>query len=466
MEPGVEEALRVVASILLPHRRMVERDFRRRLKQAGYSKGEIDALGDITPAAAVSSWDKVRLAGRRLALLKCQSDRAMRALMHYEEAAGPIFERSESADLRLIRQRVQCSLLLEVSAASAAVQEQEFRILHNLLQAEASATDASSFRETAAECLRTGFGACVCAVGRLPKPRAATRTIVQFPFLPNRSERLVDPSWAGRSGCVWSVPAGKFVLQLGFDAPRRIYPREAELLDLIGQRLESALRCFGVEERQRAISLQVMDVEELERLRITRELHDDTAQSLALIRLQLEMAETGPLVSEAVREALAETREVTEHAIVSIRRLLSDLSPAVLKQLGLAAAARQLAVRLRADAQVRVRVQLGPLPELSSRISLTIYRILQEAFLNIARHARASNVLLSISATATQIRIAIEDDGIGFDPDQVARKPRCYGLTGIRLRVMLLGGLMSIRCRTPVGGTHLSLDNSPHRGIP
>jgi signal transduction histidine kinase len=442
----LEDSLEAVGAVVLPRRRTVQRNFRRRLVNGGFSKEECEALLDVTPAAAALSWETVKLGARRLALMKIDHDRILRALAEYELAADPIYA-SCGPDTDLSRKHVQCALLLAMNESVVAIQEQEQRALGHLLEAESAARDAHSLFELAADCLRADFQAVMCAVGRPLKRGVGTRGVSAFALTPRKADWLVDQSWKDREGFVWSAPAGGALLQLGFSAARRMYTREAELLGVLGQRLGSALHCFEREERQRAVSLQMLDVEELERLRISRELHDDAAQALALIRLQLEMIETGPANWEAVREALAETRGVTERTILSVRRLLSDLSPAVLQQLGLAAAARQLARRLRTDAGVHVRVQLGTLPQLPQRVSLAVYRILQEALVNVARHAQANNVMLSISSSATHIRLSVEDDGVGFDPGEVANRARCYGLMGIRLRVVLLGGVVSVRSR-------------------
>lgn len=465
MTHHVEDSLAIVASALLPQSVRVDRAFRRALETAGFSLAEIEALCDVTPAAAAASWERVERGAHRLVLMNVDHARILRALTAYDKAAESVYKRAAASGIECGRKHLRCALLLAISEARATVQEHEHRALRHVLDAEARAKDAASFRELAAASVRGDFGASAAVLGQTPKPRAAVRATCEFSPVPRKADWLIDASWNDRVRSVWSAPAGSSLLQLGFEQPRRMYAREAELLGVLGRRLGCALRHFESEARQRAMSLQMLDVEELERVRISRNLHDDAAQALALIRLQLEMMETGPADWAAVQKALAETRTVTEQTIVSIRRLLSDLTPAVLQQMGLAAAARQLARRLRADASVHVRVQVGALPELPTRISLGLYRILQEAFANIARHAGASHVSVCITATAAAVKLSVQDDGVGFDPAEVARRARCYGLTGIRLRVLLLDGVLSVRSREDGGspsrnrggGTHLTV---------
>jgi two-component system sensor histidine kinase NreB len=177
------------------------------------------------------------------------------------------------------------------------------------------------------------------------------------------------------------------------------------------------------------------------------------------------MLELGPPEWEVVQQTLPEIRGLTEKTILSIRRLISDLSPAVLQQLGLAAAARQLANRLRADSGLQVRVHIGRLPDLSRRVSLSLYRILQEAFRNIHRHSQAKRVAMYLTSSGNEVRLSLEDDGIGFNPEEALSTTRSSGLAGIRLRAQLLGGSITVRSARETGitsgkpnkGTHLTV---------
>jgi signal transduction histidine kinase len=201
-------------------------------------------------------------------------------------------------------------------------------------------------------------------------------------------------------------------------------------------------------DRERKL-LQLADhmvqVEENERRRISRELHDEAGQSLACIRLQLELVGMNlPATYKEIREQLNETREITERTILDMRRLISDLSPVVLDQFGLAAAIRQLCKRLEASSGIKMTLKLEPIPEITRKLQMVIYRIVQECCNNVAKHSRASNVNISLRSADEIIELRVADNGVGFDATKVDQKTDSYGLSGIRERVALLGGRFSI----------------------
>src|SRR5258708_3019488 len=171
---------------------------------------------------------------------------------------------------------------------------------------------------------------------------------------------LLEPGWKHRYQACWSVPlatggrtAG--VMQFGFSKPYEWLPREEELLAAAAERCLMAAEKARLmedlaarEEQVRRLAEHMLHVEEIERRRISRELHDEAGQSLLCIRLQMELLENS-LPPERVEwiAKLRETRDLTERTILEMRRLIAALSPAVLEQLGLGAALRQLVHRLR-----------------------------------------------------------------------------------------------------------------------
>jgi signal transduction histidine kinase len=236
-----------------------------------------------------------------------------------------------------------------------------------------------------------------------------------------------------------------------------------ELLDAAAERcIRAAEKARLVEdlarrEKQvRQLSEHMMQIEEEERRRISRELHDEAGQSLLCIRLKLEML--GKTAPESIRASLAEIRELTEHTISEIRRTIAALSPAVLEQLGLAAALRQMANRFRGvyPSQVRLHLPLrrDPLPR---ETEIATFRLVQECFHNIAKHSEASTVNLSLHSTDGILRLNVEDDGVGFDVKAALEKRNSYGLVGMRERVALLGGKLDIQSR-PRRGTRVSVE--------
>jgi signal transduction histidine kinase len=187
-------------------------------------------------------------------------------------------------------------------------------------------------------------------------------------------------------------------------------------------------------------------VEEMERRRISRELHDEAGQSLLCIRLQMELLE-GAIPAEYAEwiGKLREARDLTERTILEMRRLIAALSPAVLEQLGLGAAIRQLVNRFRRLHPIRVKLLLSRLRRLPQHTEIIVYRLVQECCNNIAKHSEASNVNISVSSADGWVRLAVEDNGVGFRVEEALARKDSFGLSGMRERVALLGGRFEIR---------------------
>jgi signal transduction histidine kinase len=192
----------------------------------------------------------------------------------------------------------------------------------------------------------------------------------------------------------------------------------------------------------------MLQVEEVERRRISRELHDEAGQSMLCIRLQLEMIEHEmPEQWKALRAKLGDARQMTEHTILEMRRLIAALSPAVLEQLGLAAAIRQLVARFQRIHTARVRLQLSRLGALPKKMESILYRLVQECCNNIGKHSGANHVNISLCSADGIVRLQVEDDGVGFRVDEALAKRDSFGLAGLQERVALLGGTCTVESR-------------------
>ena len=250
------------------------------------------------------------------------------------------------------------------------------------------------------------------------------------------------------------------VMQFGFEKPYEWLPREQDLLALVAERCLLGAEKVKLmqdlaqsEEQVRQLASRMLQVEEVERRRISRELHDETGQSMLCIRLQLEMAEkvlenarTPAEVATGTRK-IKEVREMTESTILEIRRLIAALSPAVLEQLGLAPGLRQLASRFQRahGAQIYLRTgRLGPVPKQTESI---VYRLVQECINNIGKHSSAENVNISVQSADQILQLSVEDDGVGFCVEEAFNKRDSYGLAGLRERVALLGGECIVESR-------------------
>jgi signal transduction histidine kinase len=196
-----------------------------------------------------------------------------------------------------------------------------------------------------------------------------------------------------------------------------------------------------------------------ERARWARELHDETLQELAALKLALAYAARSgdeTVLGQVVADATAQI----DASIRGLRRMISDLRPATLDALGTAAALESLAERTRARARLDIRLEVdldheaGRHPTRhSAQIEDTIYRVVQESLTNVAKHANATTVTVTVREFDEAVVVEIGDDGDGFDPELRAGG---YGLIGIRERVALAGGTFSLTT-SPGQGARLTM---------
>lgn len=192
----------------------------------------------------------------------------------------------------------------------------------------------------------------------------------------------------------------------------------------------------------KALTQRLVNSQEQERARVSRELHDGISQLLVSVKFQFELAQHK---LEAGEPALAEVEKGLGglgEALGEVRRISHDLRPSVLDMLGLSAALGQLSAEFERRSGIRVAFN-NTLDDtcLDDRQAVALFRIAQEAFTNIERHARARNVTLVLSRERYGVRMAVRDDGCGFDVDNVDRsQTRGIGLRNIRERADHLGG--------------------------
>jgi signal transduction histidine kinase len=205
---------------------------------------------------------------------------------------------------------------------------------------------------------------------------------------------------------------------------------------------------------------RVIAAQEDERRRLARELHDETCQKIAAIGLRLDMAARASSMP-AVQADLGGARALVARTLDEVHRVIFDLRPSVLDDLGLLSAIRWLATRQLESAGVHVRCDFPDgLPRLLPHVETALFRAVQEAISNIARHAGAEHVLIEITAANDWLRISIEDDGCGFEVERMTRPSRDgqgLGLLGLRERMQLLNGIVAIDS-TPGDGTRVRLD--------
>ncbi|HEY6896184.1 MAG TPA: cache domain-containing protein [Rhodocyclaceae bacterium] len=213
------------------------------------------------------------------------------------------------------------------------------------------------------------------------------------------------------------------------------------------------------DRKQKELTQRIVTMQEEERSRVSRELHDGISQLLVSIKFQFELAEHRLESGEG--EPLADLRKGLENlggAIAEVRRISHDLRPTLLDDLGLSVALEQLLADFgtRTGLMVNIRVEpVGrPLPE---NTALTLFRIAQEALTNIERHAHASQVEASLCEEGDTIRLTIGDNGVGFNIEQMNRRQQGIGLRNMRERIEYLGGQFQIESQPGASTLFVSL---------
>jgi PAS domain S-box-containing protein len=226
---------------------------------------------------------------------------------------------------------------------------------------------------------------------------------------------------------------------------RRLKESEQRYLSLYRQMLTSR-------DELRFLAVRSLHVREEESRRIARELHDEAGQVTASIHLAL--AEIDEELPEGARRRLNGVRELLDELEHRLRRLSHELRPTILDDLGLGPALEFLAKGFTARSGISAAVDGTTKGRLAPVVETAVYRIVQEALTNIARHARATRASIRLSREAKALRCSIRDNGVGLRGDPFAAGlsgRRGLGLLGIRERLDALGGKLNVRSRPGIG---------------
>lgn len=222
------------------------------------------------------------------------------------------------------------------------------------------------------------------------------------------------------------------------------------------------------EASRQALIERIVGVQEDERKAIAQELHDQLGPSLSFLLMKVESREGGPTLAKHLEDMGAQIRSMIDE----VRRLAWNMRPSILDDYGVSSALERYAEEVAEVAPFSIDYQCVHLPEgrrMASRVEVTLYRVAQEAMTNVIRHADATQVGLVLLCQPSEVTLIIEDDGQGFDPEEIKRlgSSKSLGMAGMRERVELLGGELVVQSR-PGGGTtiraRLSLDESSDAG--
>ena len=492
--------LQRLAVFLLPHAETLDRRFLAKLKRRPFEPKQFDAkirsaLAAITPGAAARILasgqpplrfiEQVEYNGRRLAKLNLPPSSIVEALQEYDRLLTPMLRKllpNEYANFQWVREQLHFCVILTLNNAYYQVREAETQAFYELFRVE---LESRNLDELLNKFLQALVHVCQADAGHLyllndqrsawmlrAKAESRANGRQTLAEVPNRRAKLnmlsksvqidprngtrgllLEPGWKDQFRMCWSIPlaaAGRTagVMQFAFSKPYEWLPREQELLAAAAERCLMAAEkarlmedLAASEEQIRRLAEHMLHVEEMERRRISRELHDEAGQSLLCIRLQMELIEQAmPAEQSAWIAKLREARDLTERTILEMRRLIAALSPAVLEQLGLGAALRQLVNRFRRLHPSRVKLSLGHLGRLPQYTEIIVYRLVQECCNNVAKHSGATSVNISVSSADGWVRLAVEDNGVGFKVEEALCRKDSFGLSGMRERVALLGG--------------------------
>jgi two-component system sensor histidine kinase UhpB len=230
----------------------------------------------------------------------------------------------------------------------------------------------------------------------------------------------------------------------------RTQPTVQLVITDITQRERASEELLHSRQELRRLSGSLVDAREEERRRISRELHDELGQRLSALKMGLTSL-GHELHGRASQQRQFDMLKTLDDTVAAVRHLAADLRPLMLDDLGLNAAIEWLARESARRMNLEITVRLDEAdPPLGHRVSTALYRMVQEALTNVARHARASKVVIDLTQQDGKVQLTVRDNGIGL-PSLTARSETSFGLLGMRERAILLGGQMNI-ANPPDGG--------------
>jgi signal transduction histidine kinase len=250
-------------------------------------------------------------------------------------------------------------------------------------------------------------------------------------------------------------------LNIAFNNPEKIVKEDVDLLRTIGPQLAVAIENARLweelqqKERMRTELLKkVVQAQEDERQRISRELHDELGQSMTSLLIGLKLLEKAGLDDEGYL-VIGNLSGTVSGMLSSIHDMALELRPAALDDLGLAPALAQYARESQARLGFKIDFEVIGMNgrRLPREVETTLYRIIQESLTNVARHSMASKTSIILKQSENSIIAIVEDNGIGFDTKQALEKPHRLGLYGMQERAALVGGKLTVESTIGMGTT-------------
>jgi|GEM_PF-3472853 len=248
------------------------------------------------------------------------------------------------------------------------------------------------------------------------------------------------------------------VVERTAELARAVTALKQEILERTQAEVENARLLEEVQqsrEQMRHLARQTVSAQEAERQRLSRELHDDAGQALIALKLRLDTIRRNlPTGAGQLGDQFNEAVELAETTMERLRTLAWDLRPPALDTTGLDATLDSLCQDFAGYTQLAVEYQGKPVNGLPDSADICLYRFLQEALTNVAKHAQAGHVSVRLESDDRQILLSVADDGCGFDQAvqlSPARTSRGIGLLGLRERLELMGGWLEMETRPGYG---------------
>ena len=212
------------------------------------------------------------------------------------------------------------------------------------------------------------------------------------------------------------------------------------------------------------LAARLLTAQEEERRRISRDLHDDINQRLAMLVVQVESLDNNlPLSAQSCSKELRSVQDRLTELSDDVRHLAYQFHPSILDDLGLTVALQRLVDDCAVRSNLQGTFEASPAPSLlDQKISTCLYRIAQEGLANVVKHARATTVKVSLSFAPDAVTLDMEDNGVGFDSQRVIDGQRGLGLVSMTERVRLVQGTVAIES-APLQGTRLHIRVPHHR---
>ncbi len=255
------------------------------------------------------------------------------------------------------------------------------------------------------------------------------------------------------------------ILNLLLSQGRSFTEEELDMLESIGHELAVAIqraRLFeqvrDQEHTRRELLQRLLVTQEEERRRIAQDLHDHAGQMMTALIIQLaQLASRAEHVDGQMSAALQKLHTLAQQGLDELRKLVYELRPSILDDLGLGPAIRSYMDTYVRPAGVQVDLQLSETgSRLPQELETVAFRIIQEASTNVLRHAQARELEVRVDRRREFLLIMVRDDGIGFDPEQGGRDKATLGLHGMRERAQLVGGTLQVLSVPGVGTTILA----------